>query len=110
MNNIRILTIAAVAMLVAPSLATAQEPAKRLPLSSSPSASDYYPQPLTMAQQRAKFAADQRTLQLAWNDWIGYSPLRPNMNASYFSNGVRRYYIPSRGVLVSSGHTNGWYW
>lgn len=85
-------------------------PERALPLSLSTSPSDSAPQRLTIAQQRAKFAADQRALRTEWNNWIGYSPLRPDRNASYMSNGVQRYYIPSRGVIVSSGMSRAWYW
>lgn len=89
------------------SVAEAQQ-ADPLPLSTSRSASQE--KPLTIAQQRARFAADQRMLRLEWNQWIGYEPLRPSMNSSYMSNGVQRYYIPSRGLIVSTGATNAWYW
>ena len=88
--------------------ANAQQP-EPLPLSTSRS-SAYQERPLTIAQQRAKFAADQRMLRLEWNQWIGHEPLRPFMNASYMSNGSPRYYIPSRGVIVSYGMGNAWYW
>ena len=82
-----------------------------LPLATDRSASDYVGRPmLTIPQQRAKFAADQRMLRLQWNEWIGYSPLRPQMNGSYMSNGVHRYYIPRRGVIVSAGPSSYWYW
>jgi hypothetical protein len=91
----------------------AQEPLKApsvpMPLTNSPSAYNTMP-PLTIPQQRAKFEADQRMLRMEWNNWIGYSPSRPNMNASYMSNGLQQYYIPSRGVIVSTGHSRSWYW
>ena len=79
-----------------------------LPLSNSASMS--YAPPLTFAQQTARFHAEQRAIRMEWNNWIGYSPSRPNMNANYMSNGVHRFYIPSRAVIISMGHTNGWYW
>ncbi len=87
-----------------------QEPARPLPLSSSDSASDIAYQGPTVPQQRAMFAAEQRLLRMEYNNWIGYNPLRPNMNGSYMSNGVHRYYIPSRGVIVSAGNSRSWYW
>ena len=103
-----------VTMLAVPSVVKAQEPANRidrqLPLVTANSPSDSVPQELTIVQQRAKFAADQRMLRTEWNNWIGYSPLRPNLNSSYMSNGTQRYYIPSRGVIVSAGNARAWYW
>ncbi|MEZ6135493.1 MAG: hypothetical protein R3C53_11345 [Pirellulaceae bacterium] len=65
---------------------------------------------LSIAQQRAIFAANQRVLRMEFNNWIGYSPLRPNVNASYMSSGYPRYYIPSRGVFVSATGGRAWYW
>lgn len=91
----------------------AQQPTPNnpLPLSRTPS-SGYMlePRPMSIPQQRAMFEADQRMLRMEWNKWIGYSPLRPNLNASYMSNGMQRYYIPSRGVIISAGNAYQWYW
>jgi hypothetical protein len=84
-----------------------QQPA---PLPLAASASSQQEPSLTVAQQRARFAADQRLLRSEWNQWVGYEPLRPTVNASYMSNGVQRFYIPSRGVIVSSGMSRAWYW
>jgi hypothetical protein len=103
-----------VLFLAAQSSAVAQEndealATRPLPLSNSNSY-DYTPQPLTIVQQRAKFEADQRTLRMNWNNWIGYSPSRPNMNASYMSNGMQTFYIPSRGVIVTASRPRSWYW
>ena len=105
---------ALIVCLAGPPSLTAQEndkvsPARPLPLSSSDTYA-YLPKPLTIAQQRAKFEADQRTLRMDFNNWIGYSPSRPNMNASYMSNGLQTFYIPSRGVIVTAGRTRSWYW
>lgn len=110
---IKSITAFALALLLAfavQSQAAAQEPAteKPLPLSNSPSVAQS--KPLTFAQQNARFAAEQRMLRMEWNNWIGYSPLRPNMNASYMSNGFQRYYIPARASIVSGGTTRSWYW
>lgn len=109
----RLVALAAVAIcsMLVPT-ANAQEPvavrdAPRLPLTNSTS---YEVKPLTYAQQRARFVDQQRVMQMAFNRWIGYSPLRPNMNASYMSNGVQRYYIPSRGMIVSPSNVRTWYW
>ncbi|MCA9133477.1 MAG: hypothetical protein KDA45_09995 [Planctomycetales bacterium] len=110
--------LSAVALIICLALASqgwGQEPAapaaKALPLS-SPSSFAYTTQPLGMSivQQRAMFEADQRMLRLEWNKWIGYSPSRPNTNASYMSNGLQRYYIPARGVIVGAGPSRSWYW
>lgn len=81
----------------------------RLPITNSPSV---YVQPerLTYAQQRARFEDQQRIMRMEFNRWIGYSPLRPTMNASYMSNGVQRYYIPARAGIYSANTTTVWYW
>lgn len=98
--------------------ATAQEvvnpspPAKPLPLS-SPATSAYNSlsvQPLNIVQQRAMFEAEQRMLRTEWNKWIGHSPARPNLNASYMSNGRQLYFLPQRQQFVNAGATRSWYW
>ncbi len=93
------------------SVAIAQQPGEvsELPLSSS-NASSYVSAPLTFAQQTARFEAEQRMLRMEWNKWIAHSPLRPHMNSSYMSNGAPRFYLPSRGVIVSAGYARTWYW
>ncbi len=83
--------------------------AEKLPLANSLYEPMLQQQLLTIPQQRAKFAADQRMLRMEWNNWIGYSPLRPNVNASYMSQGMPNYYIYSRGVIVN-GNSRAWYW
>ncbi len=83
-------------------------PPQPLPLSST--ATDYAPKPLTYAQQIARFTAVQNAARIEWNKWIGYDPARPYVNASYMSNGLQRYYIPRRGVIVSGYHSSSWYW
>lgn len=90
--------------------AQAQEPSRPLPLRTSNSPSDDVVKVPSVIQQRAMFAAEQRMLRIEYNNWIGYSPLRPNMNASYMSNGSQRYYMPSRGAIVSAGNARSWYW
>ena len=114
MQNLRRLVLVATVIVAAcaPQVLVAQETAKdsKLPLATNARASDYLPKPLTIAQQRAKFQADQIILRAEWYNWIGYSPLRPNVNGSYMSNGTPRYYIPSRGVIVSAGQARSWYW
>lgn len=91
--------------------ATSQAP-ERLPLfSSDPANYAYTPAPLSYRQQQAQYVEFQRTMRMEFNRNIGYSPLRPNMNASYMSNGLQKYYIPQRGVFIStgSGHSS-WFW
>ena len=68
------------------------------------------PKPLSFAQRTARYQAEQAMMRIQWNKWIGYEPLRPHMNASYMSNGSQRYYIPSRGLVVTGGSVNAWYW
>lgn len=93
------------------SQAVAQEPVESAPMPlSSSNAAQYVSAPLSFAQQTARFEAEQRRMRMEWNKWIGHSPLRPHMNASYMSNGVQRFYIPSRAVIVSAGYSHGWYW
>jgi len=84
----------------------------QLPVSESPSIQyyQYQTQPLTVAQQRARFEAEQRLYRMEWNNWAGYSPLRPTLNASYMSAIAPRYFVPSRGVLVHTGQARSWYW
>ena len=92
--------------------ASAQEPVlePRLPLSNAPSGSQAGFEALSYSQQIARFESDQRILRMQWNKWIGHEPLRPSVNASYMSNGLRQYYIPSRGLIVTAGPTRAWYW
>lgn len=105
------LSLALTFFVVGQSQCLAQEAAEEpLPLTQSPSVKYVTTQPLSFAQQQARFEAEQRSMRLQWNNWIGYSPSRPNMNASYMSNGVQRYYIPSRALIVSAGYTRTWYW
>ena len=67
-------------------------------------------QPLTYAQQRARFEAEQRLYRIEWNNWIGYSPSRPAVNSSYMSSIAPRYFVPSRGVVYHTGQSRLWYW
>ncbi len=93
------------------SWAVAQEPdeiSSPLPLAASDSLAQV--QPLTFAQQIARMEAEQRALRIQWYNWIGHSPLRPTVNATYLSTTLPRYYIPSRGVIVKYAGGSGWYW
>ena len=67
-----------------------------LPLSSTSSLSGYegtVQQPLTIAQQRARYDADQRMLRMQWNKWIGYEPLRPSQPNALTNNEMNPYYM-----------------
>ncbi len=94
--------------LSAPSIAqdTTTEQAS-LPMSNSTSVVAV--KPLTLAQQRARFAADQRVMRIEFNNAIGYSPLRPSVSAGYMSYVPNRYFIQSRQAIVTPGHYS-WYW
>jgi len=71
-----------------------------LPLSTNVSVGRYdasVSKPLTIAQQRARFEADQRMLRMQWNKWIGYEPLRPAMPNPLTNNEMNPYYMqPTR--------------
>ncbi len=93
----------------------AQEPTAANPIAlplSSPSSASYNQEASgwSIIHQRAMFEAEQRMLRTEYNKWIGYNPARPNMNASYLSNGRQLYYIPSRAQFVNAGATRSWYW
>jgi len=100
---------------VSPSLSSAQEgqdAGAAMPLSNTPSVNYYQPDDaqFSIAQQRAWFAAQQEMYRQEWFNWIGYSPLRPTVNASYMSSGYPRYFVPSRGVMINTGSVRSWYW
>lgn len=86
-------------------------PAKQMPLT-SPSASSYNKteKAWSILHERARIEADGRLLRSEFNKWVGHSPARPNMNASYLSNGSRLYYIPGRNQFVNAGAGRSWYW
>ncbi len=83
-------------------------PPSPLPVSNSASLSNYYQGP-SLRQQQAMYEAEQRMLRMEWNRSIGYSPLRPSVNASYMTYGYQSFYAPQRGIMVNTGH-RGWYW
>ncbi len=80
---------------------------KSLPMSNS--SSMIAVKPLSLAQQRARYAADQRLLRIEFNNAIGYSPLRPSVSAGYMSYAPNRYFIHSRQTIVTPG-SYSWYW
>ena len=93
----------------------ATPPVKRLPLSGSSAATyqsyDAYREVARQQiRERVQFEARQRVLREERNQWIGYSPARPTVNASNLSNGLPYYYVPSRGQIVTTGMGRAWYW
>lgn len=111
--NSRIAVALLIAWAVLVTDSSAQQPVPmtgQLPISESPSVQYYQVQPLTVAQQRARFEAEQRLYRMEWNNWTGYSPLRPTLNASYMSGIAPRYFVPSRGILIHTGQHRSWYW
>lgn len=108
----RVITCLACTLAMATSAAWADDPPispiSPIPLSTTLSLGGYdatVPQPLTIAQQRARFDADQRMLRMQWNKWIGYEPLRPSMPNAMMQNERNPYYLqpvryrPVWGVL-----------
>lgn len=88
---------------------------KPLPLSGSSAAAyqrydAYREEAQQQIRQRVQFEIQQRVLREQWNQWIGYSPARPTVNASNLSNGFPHYYVPSRGQIVNSGMRRAWNW
>lgn len=78
--------------------ARADDPAHppALPLTTTTSLGGYeasVSQPLTIAQQRARYDADQRMLRMQWNKWIGYEPLRPSQPNVMMNNEMNPYYV-----------------
>lgn len=87
---------------------------KRLPLTGQSAAAyqrydAYREEAQQQIRQRVQFEARQRVLREEWNQWIGYSPARPTVNASNLSNGLPYYYVPSRGQIVNTGMGRSWY-
>ncbi|MCC6511685.1 MAG: hypothetical protein IT423_21475 [Pirellulaceae bacterium] len=92
--------VACLSLLVAAATESAraddQDGIKPLPLTTTASLGGYdatVPQPLTIAQQRARFDADQRMLRMQWNKWIGYEPLRPALPNAMMNNEMNPYYL-----------------
>ncbi len=67
------------------------------------------PKPLTYAQQRARFAEQQRLYRIEMRRMVGYSPLRPTVNASFQAYAPDRFYMPRRDVITMPG-VSMWYW
>ncbi len=92
--------------------AQAQEPeaSDTLPLSTSTSAAQYFPKPLTYSQQLARYEAEQRTMRIEHNRWIGFDPARPATNASYMYSGLYNFKVGnSYSIAYGSRHRfYGW--
>ena len=87
----------------------------RLPLTGSSAAAyqrydAYREEAQQQIRQRVQFEARQRVLREEWNQWIGYSPARPTVNASNLSYGLPNYYNPARAQIVHTGTARTWYW
>jgi hypothetical protein len=104
------------AVLLTPALVSfaqnADDEIEKLPLAGAASRSSYETAaaPLTIAQQRAAYEANQRMYRTEWYNWAGHSPLRPHMNASYMSGGFQHYYHQPYPVVHRIGFARGWYW
>ncbi len=90
-QNIMLLLVVAALMSV-PFQARAQQDLEHekdvLPLTTSTSAALYFPKPLTYPQQMARYEAEQRTMRMERNRWIGFDPARPVTNSSYTYSGL----------------------
>lgn len=83
----------ALAALASP--ARADDPSQPLPLSATTSVGNYdamVSKPLTIAQQRARYDADQRMMRMQWNKWIGYEPARPSLPNALTNNEMNPYF------------------
>lgn len=102
-------------MALHPQQALAQDglppPSRPMPLG-SPSTAVYNQSAYawTIIHERARVEAHNRMMRTEFNKWIGHSPARPNINASYMSAGSPLYYMPARGQLVNAGVARSWYW
>lgn len=86
--------LALAGLILVPNISFGQDIAKEaMPLSNTPSASDYaVPKPLSFAQQQARYSAEQATLRMEWNKWHGYLPARPNTNGSFMYTGLYNFH------------------
>lgn len=107
-QNMLILLVVAALMSVS-FQARAQEPEKDvLPLTTSTSAAMYFPKPLTYPQQMARYEAEQRTMRMERNRWIGFDPARPITNASYTYSGLYNF-NPGNSYTVAYGSRHRFY-
>lgn len=63
---------------------------------------------MTIAQQRARYDADQRMARMQWNKWIGYEPSRPSLPNALTNNEMNPYFFqPVRYRPVWTVWNNG---
>lgn len=79
-----------------------------LPLTTSTSAEMYFPKPLTYPQQMARYEAEQRTMRMERNRWIGFEPARPVTNSSYTYSGLYNF-TPGNNYSVAYGSRHRFY-
>lgn len=113
MHRQRILFVLAVAAVMSVSLqAQAQQnldsEKDTLPLTTSTSAAMYFPKPLTYPQQLARYEAEQRTMRMERNRWIGLDPARPITNSSYTYSGLYNF-NPGSSYSVAYSSRNRFY-
>jgi len=106
-----LLLLAVVSFLSATPRGQAQEPlSDGLPMTTSTSAAQYFPKPLTYPQQIARFEAEQRSMRMEHNRWIGFDPARPVTNSSYMYSGLYNF-TPGSGGSIAYGSRHrlfGW--
>ncbi len=109
-QTILFLLIAASAM-AAPLQSQAQEPdsANPLPMSTSTSASQYFPKPLTYPQQLARYEAEQRAMRMEYNRWIGFDPARPTTNSSFMVSGLYNFAPSYNSYSIAYGSRHRFY-
>ena len=74
----------------------ADDASQSLPLSTTTSLGGYdatIAKPLTIAQQRARYEADQRMMRMQWNKWMGYEPSRPALPNALTNNEMNPYFL-----------------
>jgi hypothetical protein len=107
-HNILLLIVVA-ALMVVPYQSQAQEPEKDvLPLTTSTSAAMYFPKPLTYPQQMARYEAEQRSMRMERNRWIGFDPARPITNSSYTYSGLYNF-NPGSSYSIAYGSRHRFY-
>ncbi|MFO1064722.1 MAG: hypothetical protein U0892_12735 [Pirellulales bacterium] len=98
-TSLRLTAVCLCAMVMAAVECRAQDDAAQtktaLPLTTMTNLSEYQarvPAPLTISQQRARYAADMRMVRIEQNKNIGFEPLRPYQTAPLSNNEWNHYY------------------
>ena len=105
----KLFLLAVVVLMLAPLQVQAQEPEKDvLPLTTSTSAAMYFPKPLSYPQQMARFEAEQRSMRMEHNRWIGLDPARPITNSSYTYSGLYNF-NPGSSYSLAYGSRHRFY-